>query len=651
MAFDSVLVANRGEIAVRVLRAARAAGLRTVAVYSDADRGAPHVREADTALRIGPPAAAQSYLSIPAVLEAARRSGAQAIHPGYGFLSENPDLARACVDAGLTFVGPPADVIARLGRKDEARRIAVSADVPVVPALGDADDASLIARAGPEIGFPLMVKAAAGGGGKGMRIVREEHDLPEALSAARREAASAFGDETLLLERLVERARHVEVQVLADGHGHVVHLFERDCSVQRRHQKVVEEAPAPTISAAVRAALTAAAVRLAARVGYVNAGTVEFMVAGEDVHFLEMNTRLQVEHPVTEAITGVDLVALQLRIAAGEALPFSQGDLAVRGHAIEARVYAEDPERGFLPQTGTATTVRWSRRVRVDAALEPGQAVATWYDPMLGKIIAHGSTREVARGALLAAIDDTTVLGVTTNLGFLRRLVASAEFRAAAIDTSWLDGHPGAFPAEPHDLALCAAAWAQATACAGDDGHPFDVGDGWRVGGPAAPVEIELLHAGGCHHLRVDASGGTVVDGERRWVVRPVASEPGSVGLEIDGAIHRFEIELAPHAVTVGHRGTAHSFRRPDVFAGGAEAAIGDGRVLAPMPGTILSVLARPEQSVSAGETLVVMEAMKMELSLGAPFDGTLARMDVGPGDQVALGHLLFEVDPQPRNG
>jgi acetyl-CoA/propionyl-CoA carboxylase, biotin carboxylase, biotin carboxyl carrier protein len=644
-ALDAVLVANRGEIAIRILRAARALGLRTVAVYSDADREAPHVRAADVALRIGPAPASESYLSIPALLDAAERSGAQAVHPGYGFLSENAGFARACARADLTFVGPPADVIERLGRKDEARRIALAADVPVVPALEDAPDDELATAAADAVGFPLMVKAAAGGGGKGMRIVRAPDELPGALAAARREARSAFADATLLIERLVEHARHVEVQVLADAHGNVVHLLERDCSTQRRHQKVLEEAPAPTISEALRGRLTSAAVRLAHAVGYVNAGTVEFMVSGDDAFFLEMNTRLQVEHPVTELICGLDLVELQLRIAAGEPLPFGQEDVRARGHAIEARVYAEDPAAGFLPQAGTATTVRWSERARVDAALEPGQRVDTWYDPMLAKLIAHGATRETARRALVAALDDSAIFGVTTNLGFLRRLAASDEFRDAALDTGWLDHHPGAFPAEPSALALCAAAWSQATLGGEPSAHPFGARDGWRLGGPAAPIDVELESGGERHVLRVDVAGGTIAAGERRRMVRPVASLPGRLRLEIDGAIEEFQVEARQHEFTVGHHGEAHVFRRPAAFAH-ATAATADGSVLAPMPGTVLSVAAAAGAAVRAGDALVVIEAMKMELSLTAPFDGAVTTVDVEPGDQVKLGQVLVEVAP-----
>jgi acetyl-CoA/propionyl-CoA carboxylase, biotin carboxylase, biotin carboxyl carrier protein len=672
MTFRSVLVANRGEIAVRVLRSARDAGLRTVAVYSDADLGAPHVRAADTAVRIGPAPAAESYLSIPALLEAARRTGAEAVHPGYGFLSERAAFARACEQAGLVFIGPPADVIEVMGRKDRARRIAVEAGVPVVPAVeeaasgeaasgeavGPGGDAELARRAVAEVGFPLLVKAAAGGGGKGMRIVREAGALPEALAAARREARAAFGDGTLLVERYVERGRHVEVQILADQHGHVVHLFERDCSVQRRHQKVLEEAPAPTISAAVGDRLTSAAVRLAAAVGYVNAGTVEFLVAGEDVYLLEMNTRLQVEHPVTELVTGQDLVALQLRIAQGEPLPFGQEDLRRSGHAIEARVYAEDPAQGFLPQAGTASVVRWPSRARVDAALEPGSEVGTWYDPMLAKIIVAGPTREAARAALVDALDDTTILGLTTNVGFLRRLADSAVYRDAAVDTAWLDRNPGSFPADGGEVALVAAAWlvAVGSGSAGGARDPFGTGDGWRVSGPAAPVAAGLRDGDGAHSMRVDVPGGLVSEGaeaERSWRVRPIASapgtEPGPYRLEIEGVAYRFQVEIGPREVTVGYQGQAYVFTQPSASGPGAGlAAASDGLVTAPMPGTVLSVRVSEGQDVTAGEVLGVLEAMKMELSLVAPYDGAVTEAGVKAGDRVALGQQIFVVVPGP---
>jgi acetyl/propionyl-CoA carboxylase alpha subunit len=677
--FSTVLVANRGEIAVRVLRSARDAGLRTVAVYSDADSAAPHVRAADVAVRIGPPPAAQSYLSIPALLDAARRAGADAVHPGYGFLSERAAFARACQQAGLVFIGPPADVIETMGRKDLARRIAVGAGVPVVPAVEEdeaqpRDDAALATRAATQVGFPLLVKAASGGGGKGMRVAADAASLPAAIEAARREAASAFGDDTLLFERYVERGRHVEVQVLADSHGNVVHLFERDCSVQRRHQKVIEEAPAPTISAALREGLTGAAVRLARAVGYVNAGTVEFIVSGdaasgEDFYFLEMNTRLQVEHPVTELVTGQDLVALQLAVAAGRRLPFGQEELRLSGHAIEARVYAEDPDSGFLPQAGRASVVRWPGRARVDSALEPGGEVGTWYDPMLAKIAVSGPTREAARGALVAALDDTAILGLTTNTGFLRRLAASGQFRDAAIDTAWLDRNPGSFPPPPAQQALLAAAWTLATGTTGqNDTGPFAATDGWRLSGPAAPVLIELRHGAEDHLLAVDRADGTVTSGGRAWRVRPVegsagqdgagqggagldGADEGSAGrrllLEVDGVVTSAVVQAGRHEVRVASEGQEYRFTLPDAFGAAAgQALASDGSVAAPMPGTVLMVRAEKGQAVAAGEVLGVLEAMKMELPLAAPLDGVVGEVAVGVGDKVTLGQRLFAIVP-----
>jgi acetyl-CoA/propionyl-CoA carboxylase biotin carboxyl carrier protein len=634
--FGTVLVANRGEIALRVIQAVRSAGLRSVAVYSDADREAPHVAAADTAVRLGPAPAAESYLSIDAILEAARRTGAEAVHPGYGFLSERAAFARAVTDAGLTFVGPGADVIETMGRKDEARKVAIAADVPVVP--------SVDVRSGQEVdlAYPLLVKAASGGGGKGMRIVHAPADLEDALASAGREAASAFGDDTLLVERYVEAGRHVEVQVIGDEHGRVLHLFERDCSTQRRHQKVLEEAPAPTIGAELRARLTAAAVRLAEHVGYTNAGTVEFLVAGEEFFFLEMNTRLQVEHPVTELVTGIDLVQLQLQVAQGLPLPLEQHDVTLRGHAIEARVYAEDPYAGFLPQAGIATTVAWPQNARVDAALESGQRVGTSYDPMLGKVIVHGATREAARNTLLQALDDTAVLGLTTNVGFLRQLVGSDAFRDATIDTGWLDVHLDEFPREEPAEALCIAAWqlAQVSAAA-DPSHPFGAGDGWRSGGPAAPVPVQL----GSAVVTVDRAVGVVRTGEQTWRVRPVAAPAGLLRLEIDDVIHEAHVEIDAHAVTVGYLGQPHTFPRPDAFGPAHEQGLSDGSVQAPMPGTLLQVGTEVGAHVAAGATLGVMEAMKMELALKAPFDGVVSRVGGAAGDQVALGDTLFVVD------
>ncbi len=635
---ESVLIANRGEIALRVIRGCRALGLRSVAIYSDLDRTAPHVREADDAVRVA------SYLDIDEVVAAARTAGAAAIHPGYGFLSERAEFARAVEAAGIKLVGPSAGVMEQMGRKDAAREIAVKAGVPVVPAyaVGDAVE---------EMRFPVLVKAAAGGGGKGMRVVREPGAYDEAVAAARREAASSFGDDTILVEKYVERGRHIEVQVLADAHGNVVHLFERDCSTQRRHQKVLEEAPAPTITAETRRTVTDSAVALAAAVGYENAGTVEFLLddATGEVYFLEMNTRLQVEHPVTESVvvcttpqqraTGgagehVDLVQLQLRVAAGEPLPFGQQDLALRGHAIEARVYAEDSFGGFLPQAGTATLVRWPARVRVDHALESGQVVSTSYDPMLGKVIARGPDRESARRALVAALDDTAVLGLTTNTGFLRALVASDEFRDATIDTAWLDRNTVAQPSR--DLARVFVAWVSAMLVAEQDsGHPFRA-DGWRSGADPAPILVELDET-----VPVDRARGRVGEHE----VHQLLAERHVVVLLIDGRREQAVVNVQPHIVEAVHRGQRFVFERPDVF-GDHALDVSDGAIVAPMPGTVLDVRVTEGQAVAEGDVLGALEAMKMELSLKAPFAGTVAAVDAATGDQVALGARLFLVAP-----
>ncbi|MGH3510517.1 MAG: acetyl-CoA carboxylase biotin carboxylase subunit, partial [Nocardioidaceae bacterium] len=500
----TLLVANRGEIALRVMRTAREMGIETIAIHTELDRAAPHVRAADDAIAV------PSYLDIDAVVAAARATGSDAIHPGYGFLSERAAFAAAVEVSGLILVGPSAKVMEQMGDKRAAREVAIAAGVPVLPRADLSEEATAGGGArsdSPAEGFPVLVKAAAGGGGKGMRIVRAPADLADALAAAGREAEAAFGDGALLVERYVEHGRHIEVQVLADAHGNVVHLFERDCSTQRRHQKVIEEAPAPTITDDVRARVTAAAVSLARHVGYRNAGTVEFLLDTEtgEAWFLEMNTRLQVEHAVTEAVTGLDLVRLQLMIAAGEALPFRQSELTCTGHAIEARVYAEDPFAGFLPQAGTPTLVRWPTRARVDAALESGQTVSTAYDPMLAKIVVHGPDRESARLRMVAALDATAILGLTTNVGFLRLLVAGDEFRDTTIDTAWLDSAEIEVPDDTTPRRL--AAWTDvAVGLMTTAKHPF-APDGWRLGAAPAPVVVELDRP-----VTVDRSRG-LVDG------------------------------------------------------------------------------------------------------------------------------------------
>jgi acetyl/propionyl-CoA carboxylase alpha subunit len=605
---NTLLIANRGEIAIRVMRTAKRLGWRTVAIHTAQDADAPHVRAADDAVEV------PSYLDVDAVVAAARECGAGFVHPGYGFLSERAPFARALAGASITLVGPSAEVMDAMGRKDAAREIAVAAGVPVVPSYALDDDPESFA-------YPVLVKAAAGGGGKGMRVVRTAAELPEARAAAAREAASSFGDDTLLIEKYVESGRHIEVQVMGDTHGTVLHFFERDCSTQRRHQKVLEEAPAPTISDAQRGAITAAAVALAQQVSYTNAGTVEFLLdnATGEFYFLEMNTRLQVEHPVTEEVTRVrgervDLVELQLRVATGEPLGIEQADITLEGHAIEARVYAEDSFHGFLPQAGVATHVAWpsGEGIRVDHALEPGQEVTTSFDPMLAKVVAVGADREEARRRLVRALARTEVAGLTTNTGFLRVLAASDGFRDATVDTAWLDHHDVPAP-DDADARLAAAAALVAPRVAG----PWQA-DGWRSAGEPAPVRVVV---------------GTDL------VEVPTGSATPSAFVDVTSG-----------AVEVVHAGQRYVFDRHDPFADhGPEA--GDGTLTAPMPGTVLAVNVAEGQAVAEGETLGVMEAMKMELALKAPFAGTVATVGATAGDLVKLGAVLFVVEPEALDG
>ncbi len=655
--FSTVLVANRGEIAVRVIRAVQAAGMTAVAVWSDADADAPHARAADVAVRLGPTPAAESYLSIDALLRAAAEAGADAVHPGYGFLSERAAFAAACADAGLVFIGPSAAVMELMGRKDAARDAAVRAGVPVVPSyeLADPPDSGAAALA-----YPLLVKAAAGGGGKGIRVVREPADLATAVAAARREAAAAFGDDTVLLERFVERGRHVEVQVMGDAHGTVLHLYERDCSVQRRHQKVLEEAPAPALPGLLRERLLQAAVDLARAVDYTGAGTVEFLVAGDEFYFLEMNTRLQVEHPVTEAVTGLDLVALQLQVAAGEPLTLSQDDVSCTGSAIEARIYAEDPYAGFLPQAGRAGIVRWPAAVRVDEALEPGQLVGTAYDPMLAKVVVHGADRESARAALVRALDDTVLLGLPTNVGFCRELAASAAYASGEVHTAWLDSAPDASallqrPAPPPEVAVVAA-WLAAgfltRSTGASENHPFGTGDGWRLAGPPAPVLVRLTAPtllgdptpGPAQTWSVDRRGQTVTTDFATASVRalPLAgANPGQHRLRVDGHVFDLTASVGADGVQLSLHGHVWRAQVPDAATTAATEGAGDSTVRAPMPGTVLAVAVQAGEVVAAGQPVVVLEAMKMELSLTAPHAGTVADVAVDAGEQVALGQPL----------
>ncbi|ELP68248.1 putative acetyl-CoA carboxylase, biotin carboxylase subunit [Streptomyces turgidiscabies Car8] len=643
--FDTVLVANRGEIAVRVIRTLRSLGVRSVAVYSDADADARHVREADTAVRIGPAAAAESYLSVPRLLEAAARTGAQAVHPGYGFLAENAAFARACTDAGLVFIGPPADAIALMGDKIRAKETVRAAGVPVVPGSSGSGltDAEL-ADAAREIGMPVLLKPSAGGGGKGMRLVRDAADLGEEIAAARREARASFGDDTLLVERWVDRPRHIEIQVLADAHGDVVHLGERECSLQRRHQKLIEEAPSVLLDDRTRAAMGEAAVQAARSCGYEGAGTVEFIVPGSDpssYYFMEMNTRLQVEHPVTELVTGLDLVEWQLRVAAGEPLSFGQKEVRLTGHAVEARICAETVSvragaRGFLPSGGTVLALREPSGdgVRTDSGLSEGTEVGSLYDPMLSKVIAYGPDRATALRKLRAALADTVTLGVPTNAGFLRRLLAHPAVVAGELDTGLVEREvdslvPDGVPEEVYEAAAAVRQEAlrpKATESGWTD--PFSVPSGWRLGGTPRPPAFWLRVQDPVEY--VPRGTHTVTDTQ--------------VSVVLDGVRHTFHRA----ADWLGRDGDAWQVRDHDPVAASLTGAAhaGADSLTAPMPGTVTVVKVAVGDEVAAGQSLLVVEAMKMEHVIAAPHAGTVAELDVTPGTTVAMDQVLAVITP-----
>ncbi len=640
--FDTVLVANRGEIAVRVIRTLRALGVRSVAVFSDADADARHVREADTAVRIGPAPAAMSYLSVERLLEAAARTGAQAVHPGYGFLAENAGFARACADAGLVFIGPPADAISLMGDKIRAKETVRAAGVPVVPGSSGSGLTDLqLAQAAREIGMPVLLKPSAGGGGKGMRLVRDAELLADEIAAARREARSSFGDDTLLVERWIDRPRHIEIQVLADGHGGVVHLGERECSLQRRHQKVIEEAPSVLLDEATRAAMGEAAVQAARSCGYSGAGTVEFIVPGGDpssYYFMEMNTRLQVEHPVTELVTGVDLVEWQLRVAAGERLSFGQEDVRLTGHAVEARICAEDPSRGFLPSGGTILRLREpdGDGVRTDSGLTEGTEVGSLYDPMLSKVIAYGPDRPTALRRLRAALAETVTLGVQTNAGFLRRLLAHPAVVAGELDTGLVEREVEALVStEVPEAVYEAAAAVRLDGLRPRGGgwtDPFSVPNGWRLGGVPLPPAFELRATGlepVTHPLR---GTHTVTDDQ--------------VSVTVDGIRHTFHRA----ADWIGRDGDAWHVRDHDPVAAALTGAAhaGADSLTAPMPGTVTVVKVTVGDEVAAGQSLLVVEAMKMEHVVCAPHAGTVTELDVTPGTTVAMDQVLAVVEPHP---
>jgi 3-methylcrotonyl-CoA carboxylase alpha subunit len=682
--FASLLIANRGEIACRIIRTARRMGLRCIAVYSDADAHALHVAMADEAHRLGAAPARESYLNVEALLEAAVRSGAEAVHPGYGFLSENAHFAEACAKAGLIFVGPPPGAIRAMGSKSEAKAIMDKAGVPLVPGYHGADQAhDLLAAEAGRIGYPVLIKASAGGGGKGMRVVEDPAGFEAALGAAKRESAAAFGDDRVLIEKYLTKPRHIEVQVFADSHANVVHLNERDCSIQRRHQKVVEEAPAPGTTPEKRLEMGEAAKAAAAAIGYVGAGTVEFIAEGGDFYFMEMNTRLQVEHPVTEAITGQDLVEWQLRVAAGEPLPLAQDDIGIHGHAFEVRLYAEDPARDFLPATGRLAHLRFPEEgphVRVDAGVREGDEIGVHYDPMIAKLIVWDRTRAAALRRLTGALALTEVVGTATNLAFLQRIAAHPAFAAAELDTGFIPRHaaelqPQAGIAGADVLALACLAELlarqqearRAAAASADPWSPWWRTDGWRLnagthrrltfddGAAAQDCLIRYLPGGA---VEIETQGRTVeararLSEAREPDAQATGGHGGDTGVTGGGRIDAVLSgrKLVATAVWQGARltllvdGRAHRLTLVDPLSAGAGDETRDDRLVAPMPGKVVQVLVEPGAAVAAGQPLLVLEAMKMEHTLSAPTDGTVAAVRYAAGDLVEEGVELVEFE------
>ena len=637
-----LLIANRGEIAIRVMRTARQMGIATVAVYSEADKGAVHVTSADEAVCIGGAAPSESYLRVDAIIEAARATGADAIHPGYGFLAENPALPAACAAAGIIFVGPSATAIANMGDKAAAKRLLEAAGVPCVPGYDGADQtpATLLAKA-KEIGFPIMIKATAGGGGRGMRLVHSKADFEAALGSAQSEAKSAFGDGTVLLERAIVNPRHVEIQIMADSHGNAIHLGERDCSVQRRHQKLIEEAPSPAVDENLRARMGEASVKAALAIGYEGAGTFEYLLDGDgQFYFMEMNTRLQVEHPVTEAVTGLDLVELQLRIAAGERLPLSQDDVSFSGHAIEVRLCAEDAEDGFMPQSGRLARWKPANNIRADHALRDGADIPPFYDSMIAKLIAHGSDRDATRQKLIAGLGETQALGVRTNQGFLGDCLRHPVFAAGKATTAFIADNGAELIPDPEseDRAVAGLAGAlmraaEATSLAHGFAAPLWLARGGQVFSPRIVAHGEGrcdIHDGGeARSITVRGRDGDMIRfedaGRSRWAALLVSKS--TIWLHVDGRSRDFvDLTFAPEVT--------------------ADAA-GDGKVRASMNGTVVSVAVKAGDMVTRGQTLLVLEAMKMEHGHVASADGTVCAVHVEPGAQVTAHAVLIEIELQ----
>jgi 3-methylcrotonyl-CoA carboxylase alpha subunit len=650
--FSKILIANRGEIAVRVARTARALGMRTVAVYSDADAHAMHVAQCDEAVHIGGAAPRDSYLHGERVIAAARATGAQAIHPGYGFLSENEAFAQACADAGLVFIGPPPQAIQAMGLKAESKRLMEAAKVPLVPGYHGADQSPALLRAEAErIGFPVLIKASAGGGGKGMKPAYSGEEFQAALDSAKRESKSAFGDDAMLIEKYLQKPRHIEIQVFADTLGNCVYLFERDCSVQRRHQKVLEEAPAPGLSAARRQAMGEAAVAAAKAVGYVGAGTVEFIAEGEHFYFMEMNTRLQVEHPVTEAITGLDLVEWQLRVAAGERLPKLQNELTINGHAIEARVYAEDPDKGFLPAIGTIERLRIPKlnaNVRVDTGVRQGDAITPYYDPMIAKLIVHGATRAEALAHMRSALAAFHVMGLSTNLSFLSRVAAHPAFAQGGVDTGFIAAHHAALfapaPAVTDAALIACAAVALGSA---SSSNPWHARDSFWLGQTDAGCVHQFDCVGVAYRVTLIGSGATARAkvGDGPWQAVMLTVDASTVRVDLAGQqSHLSLLVAAPHyEVQQGER--RWRLRHIDPYQPPVSTEESAGHLRAPMPGTLIAVLVSEGQAVEKGTPLMVMEAMKMEHTITAPKAGKVAHIYFKAGEQVKEGAELLHIE------